>query len=239
MNGSGKLSTFLNGAGFYIVLFLAIAVIGASGYFIYDTIRGDAPRQDAIAAQSGADSAPEHSVVPIISSENHAEDDAPVRQTIAVSGTTQVAEDAPAAKAQTDTRIVPPLEGETTVPFSMEQLLYNATLDDWRTHDGIDIAAEEGTAVVSAAEGKVSAIVNDYWMGVTVTVLSSDGYELVYAGLQSGPAVSVGDYLSPGDTIGRVGTTALLEEGQGAHLHFSVKKNGAAVDPADYLGRAE
>lgn len=239
MNGSGKLSAFLNGAGFYIVLFLAIAVIGASGYFIYDTIRGDAPQQDAIPVQSGADSAPEHSVDAISGSESHAEDDAPARQTIAVSGTTQVAEDAPAAKAQADTRIVLPLKGKTTVPFSMEQLLYNATLDDWRTHDGIDIAAEEGTAVVSAAEGKVSSIVNDYWMGVTVTVLGSDGYELAYAGLQSGPAVSVGDRLSPGDTIGRVGTTALLEEGQGAHLHFSVKKDGAAVDPAAYLGRAE
>lgn len=32
--------------------------------------------------------------------------------------------------------------------FSVDQLLYNETLDDWRTHDGVDIAAAEGDAVL-------------------------------------------------------------------------------------------
>ena len=47
--------------------------------------------------------------------------------------------------------IVPPLDGETAAVFSVKQLAYDATLGDWRTHDGIDIRAEAGTAVVSAS----------------------------------------------------------------------------------------
>ena len=40
--------------------------------------------------------------------------------------------------------VVSPLEGDVVAAFSMDQLLYNETLEDWRTHDGMDIAAAEG-----------------------------------------------------------------------------------------------
>lgn len=238
MKESGKISAFMNGAGFYIVLLLAIAAIGASGYFIYDAIR-IAHQPDAIQAQEELSPAPEHTTNPISETQNSATQEPTTRQTIAVSGTTQVAEDAPTAAGNTpsgeDANIVSPLKGKTSVPFSMEQLIYNATLDDWRTHDGIDIAAENGTTVVSAAAGTVTAVVDDYWMGTTITVAGNDGYELVYACLQNTPSVTVGDQLKAGDPIGQAGQTALLEEDQSAHLHFSVWKDGTAIDPSDYL----
>ena len=130
-----------------------------------------------------------------------------------------------------------PLKGETVSAFSVDELQYSETLGDWRTHDGIDIAAAEGTQVTAAAAGEVTSVVDDYWMGTTVTVDCGDGRELRYASLQSPAAVSTGDAVSPGDVIGAVGSTALLEEAVGPHLHFTVLQSGVAVDPAAYLAR--
>lgn len=45
-----------------------------------------------------------------------------------------------------------------------------------------------------------------------------------------------GDHVEAGTVIGTVGNTSLTEAALGAHLHFSVSKNGQAVDPAEYLG---
>lgn len=47
--------------------------------------------------------------------------------------------------------VVAPLEGEVVAAFSVDQLAYNETLGDWRTHDGVDIAAAEGTSVLAAS----------------------------------------------------------------------------------------
>lgn len=234
---SDKLNSFLNGAGFYIVLFLAIAIIGASGYFIYDTVSHNRDTQDSLANQAVLSEQPEHAVS---DSETDTEITAPrpseERQTVAVSNTAEISATTPATKP-TDTTVVLPLHGETVMPFSMDELLYNETMGDWRTHNGVDIAADEGTAVVAAASGKVTSVVNDYWMGSTVTIACGDNYELTYASL-SHPTVSAGDTVGAGDTIGSVGATALQEEALGAHLHFSVVRNGVLMDPAVYLSKA-
>lgn len=107
-------------------------------------------------------------------------------------------------------------------------------MNDWRTHNGVDISAQEGDAVSAAASGKVLSVVEDYWLGTTVTISCADGYELTYGSLQT-VDVSAGQQVNAGDTIGSAGMTALLEEALGPHLHFSVVKDGVAVDPAVYL----
>lgn len=56
---------------------------------------------------------------------------------------TPAADPAPAA-AEAPRLIVEPLRGEVLTAFSMEELVYNQTLGDWRTHDGVDIAADSG-----------------------------------------------------------------------------------------------
>ena len=131
--------------------------------------------------------------------------------------------------------VVLPIQGEVLTAFSVDQLLYNETLDDWRTHDGVDIAAAEGDAVLAACAGTVSSITDDPLMGTTVVIQHSGGYETTYANLQVEPAVETGDTVSAGQTIGAVGTTAAAEAAQGAHLHFSVAKDGEAVDPDAFL----
>lgn len=133
--------------------------------------------------------------------------------------------------------VVQPLEGEVVAAFSVDELLYSPTMDDWRIHDGIDIAAQEGDSVVSASAGTVLSVTEDALLGTTVVIDHGDGVEATYASLQAGPMVSAGESVTAGQIIGTVGTTAASEAAQGPHLHFSVTKDGDAMDPNEFLAR--
>ena len=130
---------------------------------------------------------------------------------------------------------VRPVEGETVTAYSMDKLLYNETMRDWRTHDGIDIAADEGTAVVAAKAGTVSSVAADPVMGMTVTVRHEGAWETVYSSLTDAPEVEAGDEVTAGQVIGFVGQTAASESALGPHLHFSVLNGGVPSDPEAFL----
>ena len=130
-----------------------------------------------------------------------------------------------------------PLEGETAAAFAMDALAYNPTTRDWRTHNGVDIAAEAGTEVKAAAAGTVYSVYTDDQMGTTVVIRHTGGYTTTYASLAEDPAVAAGDEVKLGQTIGAVGQSALLESAIGDHLHFAVSKDGESVDPMEFLGK--
>ena len=130
--------------------------------------------------------------------------------------------------------IVAPLRGEVLAAFSADALVYNAVLADWRTHEGVDIAAKPGAAVQAACAGTVLSVENDPLMGTTVVIEHEDGYRTTYANLQTVPTVKGGDAVTAGQVIGAVGTTAVVETGT-PHLHFSVTRNGEPVDPNKFL----
>ena len=139
--------------------------------------------------------------------------------------------------AEAPRTVVSPLDGQVVTAFSVDQLVYSETLGDWRTHDGVDISASAGTAVLAACAGTVAGIEDDPLMGTTVTISHAGGYQTVYASLQEHPSVEIGDSVSAGQTIGTVGDTAAAEAAQGPHLHFSVTKDGDVVDPDDFLNQ--
>lgn len=128
-----------------------------------------------------------------------------------------------------------PLTGELARGHSTEVLGYDTTMRDWRTHAGLDIAAELGSTVTAAHEGMVSRVWQDDLYGTVVCVDHGDGVTTLYANLAQDPAVQVGDWVEPGSVIGSVGATALCEIGQPAHLHFAVTVDGVSADPLAYL----
>ena len=71
-------------------------------------------------------------------------------------------------------------------------------------------------------------------MGTTVVIRHEDGYVTTYASLDKIVPVSVGQSVSLGQTIGYVGTTAMLETALGEHVHFSVTCHGVYVDPETF-----
>ncbi|MBQ6974765.1 MAG: M23 family metallopeptidase [Oscillospiraceae bacterium] len=134
-------------------------------------------------------------------------------------------------------QVVSPLDGTTVTVFSMTELMYDDTMADWRTHNGLDIQAGEGDAVKTAAAGTVASVLNDEMMGTTVTIDHVGGFTTIYASLQKDPPVTAGQQVAAGDIIGRVGSTASAESSMGPHLHFSVYKDGELIDPSEYVAQ--
>jgi murein DD-endopeptidase MepM/ murein hydrolase activator NlpD len=98
-------------------------------------------------------------------------------------------------------------------------------------HHGIDLAAPEGTEVFAAAEGVVTEIGNDPVLGNYVVITHRNNWTSLYGHLQKVETLLRAE-VNSGTLIGRVGSTGLST---GPHLHFELRQNGRALDPAERL----
>ncbi|MDD3347034.1 M23 family metallopeptidase [Oscillibacter sp.] len=229
-----KLKTLLGNGGFYAALVACVLAVGIGGYYLLLDRDGTNPASEI----------PTQAEVTAPAPELQETEEPAVVETIQP---TPVAEEPPSMPeeeidstpvvAEAPRLIVSPLKGDVLTAFSVDQLVYSETLNDWRTHDGLDISARAGTTVLAACSGTVSGITDDALMGTTVVIDHAGGYQTTYASLQTTPNVEVGDAVSAGQIVGAVGTTAAAESAQGPHLHFSVTKDGDAVDPDEFLKR--
>ena len=209
-------SNSIKGKGYYIALVLCAVAIGISGYLYY---RHADDGQNKLAKQTAVDVDQTQNVP--ASANKDSNNDAAASQN--------------AEQIQKPAETASPLTGQTVAKYSMEALSYNATTRDWRVHNGIDIAAEAGAEVCAAADGTVETVYEDETMGMTVVISHGGGYTTRYASLAQEVSVVPGQKVSVGDTIGKVGNTALLETAVGDHLHFGVLCNGNVVDPATFF----
>lgn len=97
-------------------------------------------------------------------------------------------------------------------------------------HTGIDISGANGTPVVAAASGTV--IASRFMGGYGNCIMVDHGSKVTVYGHLSGRAVSVGQSVSGGQTIGYIGSTGMST---GPHLHFEVRVNGSVQNPLNYL----
>ncbi|MCR5123337.1 MAG: M23 family metallopeptidase [Ruminococcus sp.] len=130
---------------------------------------------------------------------------------------------------------VMPVNGEILAPYSGGALVKSETTGVWKTHDGIDIKAERGTAVKAMNKGEVTEVREDPLWGYTVIIDHGSGIMGYYYNLSSAVAVKEGDPVQSGQTIGAVGDTAEIESAMPSHLHFGLKRNGSWIDPLDYI----
>jgi len=100
-------------------------------------------------------------------------------------------------------------------------------------HDGMDIAARHGNNIVAAEAGTVILSSWHGGYGNTVIIDHGGGYQTLYAH-NSVNLVRVGDTVYRGQIIARIGSTGVST---GPHLHFEIIRNGAPVNPRQYLGR--
>lgn len=134
-----------------------------------------------------------------------------------------------------DPEFVIPVEGEILREYAKENLVYSPTLDEWITHNGIDIVAEKTTVVKASAEGTVKSIKNDPRYGLTVVIEHVNGFSSVYSNLLTAEFIEEGEKVEQGQTIGTVGNTATFEIADESHLHFEILKDDASVDPELYI----
>ena len=128
-----------------------------------------------------------------------------------------------------------PVTGAVTKDYSPDELVYFETMNDWRTHQGIDWAADEGTEVKSVADGTVEYITEDGMLGASVTISHNGDLKTLYANLQEEGLPEVGTEVKAGDVIGKIGKTASLEITEVPHLHFEVIFQGENADPHNYF----
>ena len=196
-----KLQAMFGGKGFYIALAVCLLAAGTIGYITLFSSDSPVKEPDPVIEIKPAPVTPAPAVPtkPVIQSEPI---EVPVQEPAVIKEPVELLPE-----------VISPLDGTTVTVFSMTELLYDQTMADWRTHNGIDVQADEGAAVKTAADGTVLSVTS----------------------LQTDVPVEEGQAVSAGDVIGCVGSTSAAESEMGPHLHFSVSQDGSVIDPHAYI----
>jgi len=244
----GKFSKFISSKGFYAALAVCLVGAGAATWLAVDRTMSDIQDNNAqILKQEDTLTA-----FPQIEEAETKKQDIPKQQTPSTSssvsgsssGQASTSSAAPAQSEQQEaSQKLPtlayslPVSGDIIGVFSGEELVRNTTMNDWRTHNGVDITAEKGTEILAAADGTVAEITNDPLWGTVMVIDHLDGNQTIYCGLDNNLPVSVGDTVLVRQVIGKLGAIPSESE-EKSHLHFAMKNDGAWVDPLDKIAKA-
>ena len=238
--------------GFYIALCCCVLVIGIAGYFT--ETRNDKKTSTVISNEVDQPNETEKPVfanenskyvppvptpVPEISEETLAEGET---NSIPVVSQAQPVEDYAVDNPDVEETaimvsseqpaFIMPVNGDILEGYS-DTLVYNEALSDWRTHNGIDIAAEKGCSVQSVANGVIESISEDA-SGFCVVISHAAGFVTKYMGMESVERLSEGKEINSGEVIGTVGDSK-GENVRQSHLHFEMEKDKTSINPVDYL----
>ena len=215
------------GKGYYIALILCATAIGISGYMYYRNANKPENQLQAAVSDAVVDTQTQEDVAVVVIQPQQT----PEQEDVAPASAP--AEQSPQPQRLLETGM--PVAGQTVSVYAMDCLSYNETTRDWRVHNGVDIAAEEGAEVCAAADGVVYTTFKDDIMGMTVVIRHDGGYTTQYSSLGEELLVSAGDSVELGQAIGCVGSTALIETAIGPHVHFSVTYRDEQMDPAEFF----
>lgn len=125
-----------------------------------------------------------------------------------------------------------PVDGPTSGVFGSRRT-YNGQERSW--HKGHDLAAKTGTPVHAPADGVVRLARSTFMSGNLIMLDHGGGITTVYAHL-SAMDVKVGDTVSAGQVIGKVGTTG---RSSGPHLHWGTYWKNTAIDPILWVNKQD
>ena len=130
-----------------------------------------------------------------------------------------------------DDGFMAPLSGEIIGEYSPDDLIWNSTLEQWRAHPGIDIAAAGGTAVMACGDGVITDAYEDALYGYVVEISHEGDIISRYCALATLELAEIGGSVKKGDIIGSVGDVPMIEADIGTHLHFEMLAGGAYIEP--------
>ena len=136
----------------------------------------------------------------------------------------------PSTQAPSSSGWIKPLKSYTiTSPFGMR---IHPIHKVERFHEGVDMAAPQGTPIYAAKDGKVTTTsFQAGGAGYYVSINHGDGFASIYMHMTH-YIVKPGQHVSTGQVIGYVGSTG---GSTGPHLHFGISYNGTYVNPMSYI----
>lgn len=235
-----------NSKGFYIALGVCLIAIGVAAWTTYDSVSNyGAPKSDPSSSTvqqtnqtlSGvtvntSEAEPESSSQPVSSAPE--ESSKPVSSEASKAPVASKPVSSQPAK-QTTAPLLSfqyPVGSTVTQEYSNHNPVYNKTMQDWRVHTGIDISAQQGDTIKSAAAGTVKDVMADDAMGNVVVITHGD-VVAYYCGLGE-TSVKKGDVVKQGQKIGTLGIVP-SESLDAPHLHLAMAKNGKYIDPLTVL----
>ncbi len=256
-----RILQFAEKKGFYMILGLCVAAIGVSAYVLFFT----APQPQSLSGEilTGDMTLPEASVsnpVPNVTvqqpekkAEKKPETQQPKRtekqpeappETVVTAPETKTAQPQTTSKPSASTSAKAVKEPIFTMPlqtaevqreYSGEVLVFDPTMEDWRTHNGTDFVCESGAQVMAVLDGTVSEIFDDTMMGSCIRIDHGAELESLYCGVTPQAQLKVGTAVSAGQIIGSAGDGVLAESAQPCHLHLEMYDAGYRVDPMTVL----
>lgn len=138
--------------------------------------------------------------------------------------------------ADTKVKYSMPANGDIIKEYSNNELVWNETMEDWRTHNGTDISVSANTEIDTVARGVVLKSEKDGIYGYTVVVEHPDGNRSVYKNL-SKTVVEKDDILDEGQMIGVVEKNAEFEQAQDLHIHIEIITSEGYTNPIDFINK--
>ncbi len=119
--------------------------------------------------------------------------------------------------------------------YSMGIPVFSQTMNDYRTHNGVDFTGVKGENVKATGRGTVVSVTKDAVWGNTVTIDHKNGITSTISGLADEALISVGTDVYEETVIGVIGEIP-IEAADAAHVHLEMRANGQLVDPLEILG---
>lgn len=223
-----KLTDYLSGKGFYLVLatcLIAVGVAAGVAYIDYKAEPGPVGELSSQENPSGISSNEE------ISSELQAGTDA--------SEPYSSEEEEGGEEVYLDivaTEFTLPVTGEIIKEFSSEELIYSKTYKDMRIHAGVDISCDEEAVVTSAGKGIVTSIMADSELGVVVEIDHGNGIIAYYCGLMEELNVKEGDVVNENTILGQAEVVPGECEDE-PHIHLEIYKDSKLQNPMNFINQ--
>lgn len=241
---------FVEKKGFYILLGLCVLAIGISGYVLFFTGSEEPsadPAPEYVSGQVEGIPAPtlddekgenaEHSFPFKQPPEAPGEEDFGTKSSSSAEGE-PVQTTVPSGSLERLKETVyayPVRESEVLRPFSGDELVYDLTMRDWRTHNGTDFLCDEGDEVLAILDGTVEKVWSDPMWGNCLILDHGAGIRSLYCGLASSDTVKAGTKVSAGQTLGRAGNAIPAESEEPCHIHLELLEGDLRADPMSRL----
>lgn len=231
-----KFMEFLNDKGKYAAVFAFIVVAGiCAGTAAYNKgVKNDSAEKNNTVSEpvltnknAGAEKMEQKQEEPVKPKENEITETKPKENT-AVLDSEDGADDFEIA-------LIWPIQGDILMGYSPDTLVYDPTLEQYRTNDSVYIAAETGSNVAAAADGIVAEVNEDETRGNYVVIEHDNGWATTYGQLAD-INVAAGDAVSSGEVLGTVAEPSIYSSAMGTHVEFAVTLDDMSVDPEIAVG---